>query len=221
MWNLFGKKKKSVDPPPAPVDAIRNLRDQIALLEKRENLLQQRIIQSTQEALKKKTSNDTAGALFELKRKKLFEAEIAKLQGSRITLDSQIMALESAAINVQTVQAMKSGAEVMKGIHGNLDVDKVEDLLDSIKEQNDIHETIADAISRPGQEMFDDDQLLEELALVGNEPGKVQNNVQNKNQDQTSHVFLPMAPNSAVSVPQSKESDLERELRELEASMLA
>jgi hypothetical protein len=60
------------------------------------------------------------GALFELKRKKMFEAEVAKLQGARITLDSQIIALESASINMETVKAMKVGADAMKHIHGNL-----------------------------------------------------------------------------------------------------
>lgn len=50
----------------------------------------------------------------------MFEAEVQKLQGARITLDSQIMALESAAINMETVKAMKTGADAMKQIHGNL-----------------------------------------------------------------------------------------------------
>lgn len=36
------------------------------------------------------------------------------------------------------------------------DADKVDDLLDSIQEQKEIHDTISEAISRPGNEMFDD-----------------------------------------------------------------
>lgn len=50
----------------------------------------------------------------------MFEEEVRKLQGARITLDSQIMALESAAINMETVKAMKTGADAMKNIHGNM-----------------------------------------------------------------------------------------------------
>lgn len=96
------------------------------------------------------------GALFELKRKKMFEAEAAKLQGARITLDSQIMALESASINMETVRAMKKGADTMKTIHGDMDEDAVDDLLQSIQEQQDVHNAISEAISRPGQDMFDD-----------------------------------------------------------------
>lgn len=60
------------------------------------------------------------GALFELKRKKMYEKEIDKLQGARVTMDSQIMALESATVNIQTFQAMQSGAQAMKGLRGNM-----------------------------------------------------------------------------------------------------
>ena len=53
--NLFGKKKAATGPPPPPVDAIRELRNQLVILEKRDNLMQQRIAQTVQEALKKKS----------------------------------------------------------------------------------------------------------------------------------------------------------------------
>jgi len=138
--NLFGMKKKApTAPSQPPVASINELRDQLVILEKRENLMDQRITACIQEAIRKKNSkdqkgimiifNDTkwsvhmfvnVGALFQLKRKKMFEAEVLKLQGARITLDSQIMALESASINIATVQAMKKGADAMKQIHGNL-----------------------------------------------------------------------------------------------------
>ncbi len=60
------------------------------------------------------------GALFALKRKKLYEGEVMKLQGARITLDSQISALESAVVNIQTFQVMARGAQALKGIRGNM-----------------------------------------------------------------------------------------------------
>ena len=59
--NLFGKKKPQSAPTPPPVDAIKELRNQLTLLEKRENLMYQRIQQTTAEAIKKKNSNDTKG----------------------------------------------------------------------------------------------------------------------------------------------------------------
>ena len=58
--------------------------------------------------------------MFALKRKKLYESEVLKLQGARITLDSQINALESAVVNIETFQAMQKGANALKGIRGNM-----------------------------------------------------------------------------------------------------
>lgn len=220
--NLFGKKKTStslaVGPP--PVDAIKELRNQLVILEKRENLMQQRITTATQDAIKKKSSNDTKGALFELKRKKMFEEEVRKLQGARITLDSQIMALESAAINMETVKAMKTGADAMKNIHGNMDADKVDDLLESIQEQKEIHDTIAEAVARPGQEMFDDEELLNELAEL--DALDSQPVLTTPAATDIRPIHLPVVPSNAVNLKTVKqETDEEREIRELEASMLA
>ena len=55
-----------------------------------------------------------------MKRKKLYEEEISKLQGARITLDSQISALESSVVNIETFNAMKGGAQALKAIRGNM-----------------------------------------------------------------------------------------------------
>lgn len=60
------------------------------------------------------------GALFALKRKKMYEGEVSKLQGARITMDQQIMALESASVNIETFKALQSGAQAMKAVRGNM-----------------------------------------------------------------------------------------------------
>lgn len=59
--NLFGKKKVATGQTPTPVVAIGELRNQLERLEKRESLMSQRILQSKQEALRKKSINDTKG----------------------------------------------------------------------------------------------------------------------------------------------------------------
>ncbi len=55
-----------------------------------------------------------------LKRKKAYEDQIDKIMGAKMTLETQVMAIESANINLETMQAMKAGAEAMKTIHGSL-----------------------------------------------------------------------------------------------------
>lgn len=232
--NLFGKKKPTAAPAPHPVDTIKMLRDNLLVLEKREEHIQKKIEMALTEAKQKSAKKDKNGALFALKRKKMYEAEVSKLQGARITLDSQILALESAAVNIETFKAMKSGANAMKGLRGDIDSDKVDDIMDEIQEEKDIHDSISEAISRPGQDLFNDEDLLEELAeLEALDAEEQELEVQPapvRQQVVPPSVFnLPSVPTSTVqgqayrpSVQQQQaESEDERALRELQASMLA
>jgi len=80
--------------------------------------------------------------------------------------DAQVNALESANLNAETMLAMKKGSEALKGIHTSLyvfsqsptiiggmlivsNVDKVDQTMDSIREQMDLTNEISDAISNP------------------------------------------------------------------------
>ena len=232
--NLFGKKKPTAAPAPHPVDTIKMLRDNLLVLEKREEHIQKKIEMALTEAKQKSAKKDKNGALFALKRKKMYEAEVSKLQGARITLDSQILALESAAVNIETFKAMKSGANAMKGLRGDIDSDKVDDIMDEIQEEKDIHDSISEAISRPGQDLFNDEDLLEELAeLEALDAEEQELEVQPapvRQQVAPPSVFnLPSVPTSTVQGQayrppvqrQQAESEDERALKELQASMLA
>mmetsp|Transcript_4362 Transcript_4362/g.7155 ORF Transcript_4362/g.7155 Transcript_4362/m.7155 type:complete len:233 (+) Transcript_4362:106-804(+) len=231
--NLFGKKKANAAPAPLPVDTIKVLRENLEVLEKREEHITKKIETALAEAKLKSSKKDKNGALFALKRKKMYEAEVSKLQGARITLDSQILALESAAVNIQTFKAMETGASAMKGMRGNIDADKVDEIMDDIQEEKDIHDSISEAISRPGQDLFDDEELLEELAELDalemeEEVAAAPTLVEQAAPPQT--VFnLPSVPTGTIETPAvaataaaaAAESEDERALRELQASMLA
>jgi charged multivesicular body protein 4 len=229
--NLFGKKKSAAPAPTAnPVDTIRNLRENLETLDKRENHISKKIDAALGEARQRAAKKDKKGALFALKRKKLYENEINKLQGAKITLETQIMSLESAAVNIETFKAMKSGTDTMKHMRGNIDADVVEDMMDDMEEEKEIQDSISDAISRPTAGLFDDEDLMNELAEL--------EALDLDAELATPDVSLPSVPSSmpapAVSLPEAPTSPLagaskaagaeteeERALRELEASMLA
>jgi charged multivesicular body protein 4A/B len=169
--NLFGKKKAATGPgavPAAigrpnnsvnPLDTIQELRGQLDVLDKRESLMSKRIEDALKDALAKKQKNDTKGALHALKRKKMYEAEVDKLQGSKITLDSQINALESAQINISIIRSMNRGTDAMRTLQAGMTPEAVEDITERMQEQQDLHDSISEAIARPGQDMFDDVSL--------------------------------------------------------------
>ena len=225
--NLFGKKKQPPAPPKSsPLEAINGLRENLVTLEKREDHINKKIEVALDEAKQKMTKNDKNGALFALKRKKMFEAEVAKLQGARITLEAQILALESATVNIQTFQAMKGSANTMKDLRGTIEADTVDEIMDDIQEEKDIHDAISDAISRPGRDMFNDEELLNELAeldAISMEAALAPAAPEKQPQQAQSVFSFPTAPTSlpAASAAAAQESEDERVLRELQASMLS
>ncbi|CAJ0898031.1 4248_t:CDS:10 [Entrophospora sp. SA101] len=176
-------------------DAIVNLRDTLQMLEKREKHLQSKIDAELKTARSNATTNKRA-ALMALKRKKQYETQLEKLSGAKFTIETQVMAIESANVNLETMKAMEKGAEAMKTIHGSMDINKVDETMDSIREQMDLSDEISNAIS--GQMLgipLDDEELEAELEEL-----------EQANLDkQLLEVELPLA---APSVPTKKLADL-------------
>eukprot|EP00842_Homolaphlyctis_polyrhiza_P006567 jgi/Hompol1/6911/HPOL_002363-RA len=165
--HLFGKAKAAQT---TPKDAIVKLRESLEMLEKREKYLQTKIDAELKIA-KANASKNKRVALMALKRKKAYEDQINKISGSRMTLETQAMAIENASVNLETMQAMKAGADAMKQIHGKLNIDKVDQTMDDIREQMDLANEISDAIAQPvgfGAE-FDEDELNAELEALEQE----------------------------------------------------
>ncbi|OMJ23517.1 Vacuolar-sorting protein SNF7 [Smittium culicis] len=79
----------------------------------------------------------------------MLEEQLDKINGSRMTLDTQMMAIESANVNLETMNAMKQGADAMKNIHKNMNIDKVDQTMDEIREQMDLANEVSTAISQP------------------------------------------------------------------------
>jgi len=145
-------------------ETIVELRQHLIMLEKKEDHLNKKIEDELRKAKANASSNKRA-ATAALRQKKLYEQELDRLAGRRMTLETQVNAIESANMNLETMQAMRRGADVLKGIHGNLNIDKVDATMDSIREQMDLTNEISDAISNPvgmGQEL-DEDEIKAEL----------------------------------------------------------
>lgn len=153
-----GETKKEM-----PKKAIADLRVQISMLQKKEDFTQKLIDEQEDLARKYVTSNKSL-ARTALRRKKMHEKTLEGLQGQIDSLESQLNAIESANLNFETMKAMKQGSKALKHIHGNMNIDKVDQTMDEIEEQVTLGQEINNAISRPlaGLEM-DEDELNDEL----------------------------------------------------------
>ena len=81
-----------------------------------------------------------------------------------MTLETQCMTLENTQVNVETFQALRSGANQMKAIHQQMNVDAVDATMDDIQEEMATADEIGRAISQHvGTELYDEDELEAEL----------------------------------------------------------
>eukprot|EP00286_Rhodomonas_abbreviata_P012470 CAMPEP_0181316286 /NCGR_PEP_ID=MMETSP1101-20121128/15814_1 /TAXON_ID=46948 /ORGANISM="Rhodomonas abbreviata, Strain Caron Lab Isolate" /LENGTH=254 /DNA_ID=CAMNT_0023423523 /DNA_START=255 /DNA_END=1020 /DNA_ORIENTATION=- len=216
--HLFGKAKPAA---PSPSDAISKLKDSEMMLSKRQAFLQTKIDAEMAQIKKKLAVKDKKGALTCMKRKKLYESSCDQLEKMTINIQTQIITLEGATVNVEAFQANKMFTEGMKQIHGNLTVDKVEEQLQDAQEQMDVQKEITDALSSQlSAETADDDELLAELEELEQEDMD----------EKLAHVTLanttPLLPDAPIGDPTlapaaaAAMTDEERELAELEASMI-
>lgn len=158
---LFGGGKSKQ---PTPQEAIQKLRETEDMLTKKADFLEKRIEAELASAKKHGTKNKRA-ALNALKRKKRLEKQQEQIDGTLTTIEFQREALENAQSNTEILKNMGMASKALKGALGNMDIDKVDDMMADIQESQDVSNEIADAIARPMgfQDDVDEDDLLAEL----------------------------------------------------------
>ncbi|KAF1808413.1 vacuolar-sorting protein-like protein snf7 [Eremomyces bilateralis CBS 781.70] len=162
-WFGGGGKKKD-----GAKDAILGLRSQLEMLSKREKHLQTQIDEQEQIARKYVNSNKNL-AKAALRKKKQWDTALEQTQSQVMTLEQQIYSIESANINKETLAAMQKAGVAMKGIHGDLTVDKVDQLMETLRDQHAIAEEIGDAITQGAGQQIDNDELEGELEALQQE----------------------------------------------------
>ncbi|KAJ3723019.1 Snf7-domain-containing protein [Lentinula raphanica] len=208
FMSWFGARR---DPKQSARDAIVGLRQQLQMIEKKEEYLQKKIDEELRKAKANAVTNK-AVATAALKRKKASEAELDRLAGTRLQLEMQVNTLESANLNAETMAAMKKAADALKVIHGNMTVDQVDATMNEVTQQREVAQEIADIISNPVSlgDTLDEDELLQEL-----------NDLEQEQLDErlqgADHV--PLHQPQTVKEPEPEALDEEEELRQLRASM--
>ncbi|XP_038152644.1 charged multivesicular body protein 4b [Cyprinodon tularosa] len=212
---IFGSNSKG-GKGPTPQEAVQKLRDTEEMLAKKQEFLEKKIEHELLTAKKNGTKNKRA-ALQALKRKKRYEKQLAQIDGTLSTIEFQREALENANTNTEVLKNMGFAAKAMKAAHENMDIDKVDDLMAEITEQQEVSQEIADAISRPvgfGEE-FDEDELIAELEELEQE--ELDKNLLEI--EGTEDVPLPSVPSTSLPTKPAKKKveEDEDDMADLEA----
>ena len=150
-----------------------------------------------------------------MKRKKLYEQEQEKIQNVKFTLETQVMNLESAAQNAETFKAMQQGSKTMQKIRTEVGIEKVDDVMDEIKEEMELAQEINQAMAQTVDPfMTDEDELLDELNAL--ETADLEAELLKPPATSVASLSLPTAPASKLPELAQKEQD---DLRALEAEL--
>jgi len=215
--SLFGTsepvKKKA---PKANINSsLQNIRSAQETLDKREAHLEKQIAKLLQSAKAKMQKKNKKGAMYDMKRKKMLDKELNGIQNKKLTLETQILALENAQMNQNVFKAVQEGTKTMKNIQKNVNIDEVENMMDDLQELGEDQEAINEALGQPLQD-FDDDELLAELDDLEDEVAEVEEI------GGVTHevVDLPEAPSKKIPAKEVEEISAEdKELAELDAML--
>jgi len=224
LFGAGGGKQNAQKPPPTDLNSsIQKLRQAIQTLDKREEHLEKKIVESVARAKQKSKNRDKKGALFELKKKKQLEGQLQSIQGKKLNLETQIMALEDAYLNRETLSAMQTTSQAMKSAIRETDVEKADELMEEITEAMDQVQEMNEAMAQPLGAVMDEDELEAELAeleemeadelLTAMPATNKSATVKNKKEEEIVDVPDVEVPTHKVAGKQSEEE----ELAELEA----
>jgi len=164
--NFFGRprnqpaRQQARQATPDVAQSILKLRQTVETLDKRESHIQKKVEAQMLEAKQRMKKGDKRSALYCMKRKKMFEGEIDKIRGARMTLEQQMMALESSATTMETFRAMQEGNQAMRSVRANVDADRVVETMDDIRDEIEEANDISAAIGQPLDDALEDDEAL-------------------------------------------------------------
>ena len=141
-FNIFGRAPKKVtkaEKPKSMAESMKVIDDTIKSNEKREAHLNTKIMQQLKLAKAKSAKGDKRGAILCLKRKKMYQAEVDKINNILANLEQQKFTLENAATNAVVVGAMQESKAGLQSITASMDVDNVTELMDDLQENMDHH----------------------------------------------------------------------------------
>ncbi|XP_063908026.1 charged multivesicular body protein 4b-like isoform X2 [Zophobas morio] len=162
LQKVMGRKPKKA---PALPDAIQRLKGTEEILLKRQSYLEEKIKREVATA-KKNASTNKKVALQALQRKKRYEKQLQQVDGALTTLETQRDVLENANTNTLALDSMQRASKALKAVHKDIDVDKVDQILEDLAEQREVSDEIADAIGQPvgfNDGDLDEDELEREL----------------------------------------------------------
>ncbi|KAM5573060.1 vacuolar protein sorting-associated protein 32 [Rosa sericea] len=208
---LFGKPKME------PI-TLEKLSENLEMLEKMEKGLQKKAAAEVEKAQKFSRAKNKRAAIQSLKKKRLYDQQIENNGNSQLRVHDLMIMLEGAKANIETVDALRTGAAALKAMQKAANIEEVEKTLDEVHEQTEKMKQIQEALSTPiGFDDFDEDELEAELEEL--ESAELEQQLLQPAATSTAPAHLPAGRQPNRPILQKPTVDEEDELAALQAEM--
>lgn len=178
MWGrLFGsseKEKAPTAPPPSSSSTTRGVSNAAAqmerldgtieLLEKRVAVLEKKLEQEVAKAKECMKRNNKNAAMQCMKRKKIYEEQIAQQNAQMHNLETMKFRMQEATMNKHFLDVQRAATGELHQLNKEMDADKVADERERMQEIFDQQREVTQALTEPiDGEVADEDELMADL----------------------------------------------------------
>ena len=162
-WLFGGKKKKKAEAPKPDVHAVKeNLDKQVEFIGMNINKYEKQIESLKKDAKIALQKKDKKRAILLMKKKKMYEAEISKMDGMRLMMEQQKLNMESQMSNKNVFDVMAEGTRTIEQLAKEADIDKFDEIREKHEEMEDKNAEINDFFANYAEEQTEG--LEDELA---------------------------------------------------------
>ena len=155
--------------PPTPEEGIQKLRCTLEHIEERQAELAAAVEKHDKDVRRHLGQQRRREAALALRRRKVYDKQLAQLQSTATAVESQILGLELTLVNADVYSAMREGASALRGIHRTVGVEQVEDTMQDMADEHETASDVAASLAQPVGNMFEDfdeDELEAELGAL-------------------------------------------------------
>jgi len=145
-------------------DAIDKLQSTLDFLDTKVGAMGGRVAKYATTAKQLYATKQVASAVHQLRLKKMYEREMAKMEALKFNIESNILHMESVGVMMETVSTIKETSHQFQVVSKHVDIARLEGSIEEMFEQRDTSRDIESILNEMHDtHEFDDDELLQEL----------------------------------------------------------
>lgn len=152
-------------------DAIEKLQSTLQFLDTKVGSMTIRIDTYAASAKTLYSNKQVSSAVHQLRLKKMYERELAKMEALKFNIESNILHMESVGVMLETVSTIKETSHQFQVVSKHVDIARLEGSIEEMFEQRDTSKDIESILNEMHDiHEFNDEDLLQELEDSLKEP---------------------------------------------------